>query len=74
MYELNNTMALGIDSEAIRAYDRKRKVYLQKQQPPPLKPQLPQTPQKPPLNLTLESPQVRVWMTWWLITTSWMKR
>lgn len=23
MYELNNTMALGIDSEAIRAYDRK---------------------------------------------------
>lgn len=26
MYELNNTMALGIDSEAIRAYDRKHEI------------------------------------------------
>lgn len=26
MYELNNTMALGIDSEAIRDYDRKHEI------------------------------------------------
>lgn len=26
MYELNNTMALGIDSEAIREYDRKHEI------------------------------------------------